>query len=138
MKQISIDLDKDTIIDLTKEELILLKKIVENSFGKKVADEKKLDYKKLMDYFNVVFKKQTRVVSTDAKKNIVQRLKDGYTKDDIRVVIDNASNDNHHIESNYKYITLEFLSRPKIFERYASQIHQKPYSVKKEIGHTNH
>jgi len=138
MRILEIDLDKDVITGLTKEELTLLKKIVENSLGKKVADENKLDYKKLMDYFNVVFKKRTRVVSSEAKKNIVQRLKDGYTKDDIRVVIDNASNDNHHIESNYKYITLEFLSRPKIFERYASQQHQKPYSVKKETGHTNH
>lgn len=138
MKQITIDLDKDTIANLTKEELTLLKKIVENSLGKKLADENKLDYKKLMDYFNVVFKKQTRVVTDKAKKNLAQRLKEGYEKSSIQIVIDNASNDNHHIESNYKYITLEFLSRPNIFERYASQLHQKPYLVKKEIGHTNH
>jgi uncharacterized phage protein (TIGR02220 family) len=137
MKIITIDLDSDLIMGLSGVELKRLKEIVDASLPKKV-DDSKLDYKKLIDYFNVVFKKQTRVVSSDAKKNIIQRLKDGYTKDDIRVVIDNASNDNHHIESNYKYITLEFLSRPKIFERYASQQHQKPYSVKKEIGHTNH
>jgi uncharacterized phage protein (TIGR02220 family) len=137
MKIITIDLDSDLIMGLSGVELKRLKEIVDASLPKKV-DDSKLDYKKLIDYFNVVFKKQTRVVSSDAKKNIIQRLKDGYNKDDIRVVIDNASNDNHHIESNYKYITLEFLSRPKIFERYASQQHQKPYSVKKEIGHTNH
>lgn len=137
MRTIEIDLSKDTILDLSPSELSRLKEIVDASIPKKV-DDSKLDYKKLMDYFNSVFKKGTRVVSSDAKKNINQRLKDGYTKDDIRVVIDNASNDNHHIESNYKYITLEFLSRPKIFERYASQQHQKPYSIKKETGHTNH
>jgi uncharacterized phage protein (TIGR02220 family) len=138
MKLITIDLDKESITDLSKEELNLLKKLVDNSLSKKVADESKLDYKKLMDYFNIVFKKQTRVVTDKAKSNLAQRLKEGYEKSAIRIVIDNASNDNHHIESNYKYITLEFLSRPNIFERYASQIHQKPYSVKKEIGHTNH
>ena len=137
MKIITIDLDSDLIMGLSGVELKRLKEIVDASLPKKV-DDSKLDYKKLIDYFNVVFKKQTRVVSSDAKKNIIQRLKDGYNKDDIRVVIDNASNDNHHIESNYKYITLEFLSRPKIFERYSSQQHQKPYSIKKETGHTNH
>jgi len=138
MKLITIDLDKESITDLSKEELNLLKKLVDNSLSKKVVDEGKLDYKKLMDYFNIVFKKQTRVVTDKAKSNLAQRLKEGYEKSAIRIVIDNASNDNHHIESNYKYITLEFLSRPNIFERYASQIHQKPYSVKKETGHTNH
>lgn len=131
MKIITIDLDSDLIMGLSGVELKRLKEIVDASLPKKV-DESKLDFKKLMDYFNLVFKKGTRVVSSDAKKNINQRLKDGYTKDDIKIVIDNASNDNHHIESNYKYITLEFLSRPKIFERYASQQHQKPYSVKKQ------
>ena len=137
MRIIEIDLSKDKILDLSPNELTRLKEIVDSSLPKKV-DDSKVDYKKLIDYFNSVFKKATRVVSSDAKKNINQRLKDGYTKDDVRVVIDNASNDNHHIESNYKYITLEFLSRPKIFERYASQQHQKPYSIKKEIWHTNH
>lgn len=97
-----------------------------------------VDFEKLLNYFNNVYKKKTRVFSKDAKANINQRIKEGYSKEDIQTVIDNASNDNHHIESNYKYITLEFLSRPKIFERYASQQHQKPYSVKKEQGHTNH
>lgn len=80
MKQIVIDLDKDIITDLTKDELTLIKKIVENSLGKKVADKNKLDYKKLMDYFNFVFKKQTRVVTDKAKKNLDQRLKEGYEK----------------------------------------------------------
>lgn len=101
-------------------------------------DKVSLDFLKLKIYFNQVYKKNTRVVSKEAKTNINQRIKEGYSKEDVQKVIDNASNDKHHIESDFKYITLEFLSRPKIFERYSSQPHQKPYYEAKAQGYTNH
>ena len=96
---------------------------------------KEIDFDKLIAYFNNAFKKATRVISEKAKANFKARLKEGYTKEDIVKVIDNCSNDNHHRDSNFKYVTLEFLSRPQIFERYASMEHQKQ---RQQGGFTNH
>ena len=94
----------------------------------------KIDFEKLIKYYNNVLKKSCRVFPNRAKKQFNERLKEGYTKEDIQKVIDNASNDKLHIENNYKYITLEFLSRADNFERYAAMKHQDP----KGLGHTNH
>lgn len=93
----------------------------------------KIDFDKLIIYYNKIFKKGSRVISKKAKDNFAQRLKEGYTKEDIVKVIDNASNDNFHKESDYKHVTLEFLSRPLIFERYSSMIHKKPISEIKDV-----
>jgi uncharacterized phage protein (TIGR02220 family) len=94
-----------------------------------------IDFEKMIAYFNNAFKKATRIISEKAKANFKARMKEGYTKEDIVKVIDNCSNDNHHRDSNFKYVTLEFLSRPTIFERYASMEHQKQ---QKKGGFTNH
>ena len=99
-----------------------------------------IDFDKLIIYYNKIIKKSCRVISKKAKDNFKQRIKEGYTKEDIVKVIDNASNDNFHKESNFKHVTLEFLSRPQIFERYSSIPHQKPISVNKQTvqGHINY
>lgn len=87
---------------------------------------KEINFEKLMAYYNKVLAKSCRVISKKAKDNFNQRLKEGYLKEDIVKVIDNVSHDNFHKETNYKPVTLEFLSRPQIFERYSSMEHKKP------------
>lgn len=99
----------------------------------------KIDFEKLIAYYNKVLNKSCRVISKKAKDNFNQRLKEGYLKADIVKVIDNVSHDNFHKETNYKPVTLEFLSRPNIFERYSSMEHKKPISLDKEVqGHINY
>lgn len=93
-----------------------------------IIDKEEINFEKLIVYYNSVFGKTSRVINKDVKKAFELRIKDGYTKEDVLKVIDNASNDNLHKENNFKYVTLEFLSRPKIFERYASMKHEKPIS----------
>lgn len=94
----------------------------------KQYNKEEINFEKLIVYYNSVFGKSSRVINKDVKKAFELRIKDGYTKEDVLKVIDNASNDNLHKENNFKYVTLEFLSRPKIFERYASMKHEKPIS----------
>lgn len=93
-------------------------------------NNKTIDFNKLIAYFNKVFNKGAKVVNPEVRSAFNKRLKDGYTKEDIVKVIDNCFGDNHHKETDYKYVTLEFLSRPKIFERYASLAHKKPEHTK--------
>jgi len=122
---------QDILVDDCRVEL-LLSKINAKEVKKNTTE---IDWDRLIAYFNKVFKKSARIISDDAKKKFRQRLKDGYTKDDIQKVIDNCSNDNHHKDNDYKYVTFDFLSRPEIFERYAAMEHKKPISNK---GHNNH
>lgn len=106
-----------------------------NIYTNKENNKESIDFEKLISYYNQVLKRSARVISKKAKNNFIQRLKEGYLKEDIQKVIDNASNDVFHIENNYKHLTLEFLSRPDKFERYASMPHQKPIQ---KGGFTNH
>jgi uncharacterized phage protein (TIGR02220 family) len=98
-----------------------------------------IDFKKLIVYYNKILGKSCRVISKRARDSFNERLKEGYLKEDIVKVIDNVSHDNFHKETNYKPVTLEFLSRPQIFERYSSMEHKKPISQVKDVqGHINY
>lgn len=104
---------------------------------KESVRKNEIDFTKLLSYYNSVLNKSCRVFPENVKKAFNLRVKEGYLKEDIQKVIDNASNDQLHKENNFKYVTLEFLSRPKIFERYASMEHKKPFK-KEKGGFTNH
>lgn len=145
MRLIEIDLDADFIFGLDNNSLIRLQEIVANSIStkkKKVVAEE-LDFDALKNYYNLVFTKDMRVVTDKTKANFRKRIKEGYTKLDIQKVIDNASNDKFHEPNEFKHVTLEFLSRSDVFNRYVSEkIHQKPRNKKlaeqQGQGHTNH
>jgi uncharacterized phage protein (TIGR02220 family) len=85
---------------------------------------------KLLSVFNSLLGKQAKVVNAKTKTQIKQRLKEGYTKDDIVNAIRNASKDPFHIESNYKYITLEFLTKPDKLDRF---VNMGDFKIKTQI-----
>jgi len=91
-----------------------------------------IDFNKLKAYFNKVFNKNCKVINPDIRTAFNKRLKEGYSKEDILKVIDNCSHDKHHVDLDYKYVSLKFLSKPDIFERYASQVHKKPLKIIQE------
>ena len=146
MRVVNIDLKDDLITDLSVSELKRLSAIVDASLEKlsNPKDDNKLDFDLLKDYYNEVFTKSMRVITENTKKNLRKRIKEGYTKADIRKVIDNASNDKFHEPTDFKHVTLEFISRPDIFARYVSELeHQMPRNKKLlkerlEKGHTNY
>lgn len=96
-----------------------------------------INFDKLIVYYNSVYNRKVRIVPADVKKAFNLRIKEGYLKEDIVKVIDNCFNDQHHIDTNYNYATLEFLSRPKIFARYAAMEHKKPTKETKQTGYQN-
>lgn len=142
MNIISVDLDSEFLL-LPSDQLIRLSELVNISMGSlaKPLSDKKLDFDLLKDYYNVVFAKRMRVVTDLTKKNLNKRIREGYTKEDIRKVIDNASNDKFHEPNDFIHVSLEFLSTAKIFSRYVSEKeHQIPRNKKllQQQGHTNH
>ena len=79
-----------------------------------------IDSNKLLSVYNSILGRKTNVISPKTKKQLALRLKEGYTKEDIVQAITNASKDPHHIESNYKYLTLEFITRSDKLERFVN------------------
>ena len=92
--------------------------LFDTSVTKKVVAE--IDDSKLLLIFNEILGKKARVVPPKAKAQLKARLKEGYTKTDLVTAIRNAAKDPHHKEHNYKYLTLEFITRPDKFERFAT------------------
>jgi hypothetical protein len=70
-----------------------------------------IDFDKLLESYNTLTGKNTRKVTDKAKRQIKARYKDGYTKTDIWNAMLNCSKDKFHKENNYKYFTLEFITR---------------------------
>lgn len=101
---------------------------IKESKGKEI--KLNIDSNKLLSVFNSILGKRARVIPEKAKKQIKARLKEGYTKDDIVQALENAAKDQHHIDSNYKYLTLEFITRPDKLERF---VNMSDYKVKTKI-----
>lgn len=133
--KVSLPLEKIDKIT-SKESLFTSKETLPNNNIHNNKEKESINFDKLIVYYNSVYGKKTRVVPPEAKTAFNQRLKEGYLKEDIVKVIDNCFNDPHHKDSNYRYATLEFLSRPKIFGRYAAMEHSKPIKENKQ-GYQN-
>ena len=95
-----------------------------------IKEENIIDSSKLLSLYNSILGKTARVVNTKTKSQIKQRLKEGYTKEDIVKAITNASKDPHHIDSNYKYLTLEFLTKPDKLDRF---VNMGDFKIKTQI-----
>lgn len=99
-----------------------------------IKKELKIDFDKLLIFYNSTFKKTCRVFPLKAKKQFNERIKEGYVKEDVQNVFINVSKDKWHIEKELKVATLEFLSRSKTFEMHSIN------KVEKEVkdGHINY
>jgi hypothetical protein len=108
--------------------------------SKKDINNNEIDFNSLAKYYNYAFDKQMKIVNDKCKRQFNKLIKLGYTKVDIKKVIDNASNDKFHEENDFKHLTLEFISREEKFEKYFAMPHEKPRceKLKKPQGHTNH
>lgn len=89
------------------------------SISKEVKEEKiRVNWEALLKQFNDITGKGAKVISQPVKNSFLARLREGYSKQDILNTIKNVYNDSYHKEMNYKYLTLEFVSRSKTVEKY--------------------
>lgn len=91
---------------------------LKKSMKKEVVD--KIDWNSLELYFSKITGKKIRGVNDKAKRQFRARMREGYTKSDIANAIKNCYNSDYHRETNHKYLTLEFISRPDKLEMYSS------------------
>jgi uncharacterized phage protein (TIGR02220 family) len=74
----------------------------------------------LKDYFILKTGKPVRLVSDKVKVKFRARLREGYKKEDFANAIINAAKSSYHIESNYEYLTLEYISRSDTLDKYSA------------------
>jgi hypothetical protein len=87
----------------------------------KLDESFKIDWNKLLALFNKITEKNARVIPLKVKGQIRQRLREGYSKGDFKLAMINIMKDNYHQETQYKYVTLEFISRADKLSRLVTQ-----------------
>lgn len=77
------------------------------------------DVLKILNIFNEVFQKKSRVMT----KKVVTKYKDilrHFSLDDIKLAMENAKDDEFHSENNYKYCTIEYFSRMEQIDKWTN------------------
>jgi uncharacterized phage protein (TIGR02220 family) len=70
-----------------------------------------IDFDVLLSFINKTLDRKFRTINKAIQKSYKARLKEGYTKEDIKTAIINASNNDYHKETNYQYLTPKFFIR---------------------------
>lgn len=99
--------EKDLIIDAAMKDIDGINKVDSSSS------------KQILEMFNDVFNKKSRVVSKKVSGRYKEILK-YYDIGEIKQAMINASKDDFHIDSNFKYCTLEYFSRLEQIDKWVS------------------
>lgn len=87
-------------------------------------------YHELLSYLNKATGKNHRTISGKVMKAIRARMKEGATCDELKQAISNAAADDFHKGNGYKYLTLEYITRPDQFEKW---LNAKPGDQSKKM-----
>lgn len=80
-----------------------------------------IDFDAILNHFNFCFTKRSRIIPSNIKRKYHQLIRDGFTIDDIKLAMTNASRDTFHVENKFKYCSLEFFSRADKIDKFANQ-----------------
>lgn len=84
-----------------------------------------------ISWFNTKTKRNFKGIEK-IKKSFGARLKDGYTPHQFEVALNNMLADTYHIETEFKYITPEFLLRQDKLDKFLNMGEKKEFVEKKE------
>ena len=94
-----------------------------------------IDFDLLLKFINKTLNKNFKTINNKVKKSYKARLKDGYTKEDITNAVKNSIKDNYHKETNFKYLTPEYFSRPKTLDLFSQKNTSVGLSIKEQTAH---
>ena len=89
----------------------------DDNYKKEINKASTIDFEQFLLDFNEATGKIKRVLDAKTKRQIKERLKDGYTLQDILKAAKNCSKDDYHIK-NPKFLTPEFITRPDKMQKY--------------------
>ena len=80
---------------------------------------KGIDFDSLLMFLNLKTGKNFRIINKATRQKFNARLKDNYTKEDIRNAITNACKDTFHKESGFKFLNPDYFSRSQTLDSHA-------------------
>jgi len=103
-----------------------------NPTSDEVGPSKTYDsYKEFIDMFNELASRSFRYGDSKARRQLKARMKDGYNLEDFKKALQAALADSFHKESDYKYLTPEFLTRSDKLDRFLAQAEDAPKTYTK-------
>lgn len=127
IKQARSDAGKKSAIARAKIKANAEQKPTKESKVKENKTKEIIDYNKLLEYFNFVFKKNNRVFNNAVKSKYRARINEGYSILNIRTAMQKCSKDQFHVDGSFKYCTLEYFSRSNTIDKYGFSAGQKKY-----------
>jgi uncharacterized phage protein (TIGR02220 family) len=85
---------------------------------KRREDKEDSIYIGFVSFVNNTLNRKFTTKDSKAKRQLIARLKDGYTNEQIKIAIVNASKDSWHIENKYKYLSPEFFTRSDKIDKF--------------------
>jgi uncharacterized phage protein (TIGR02220 family) len=104
-----------------------VKEEVESKLISKVVPTSGIDTNKFVEYFNSVADRKFK--PNDKIKACLKKAIKTYTKEELKKAIDNAHKDSYHLETNFKYLTPEYILRDKSLEIFINQKEKQNYSI---------
>jgi hypothetical protein len=80
--------------------------------------KEQIDFQALLDFINLNFKREFKVVNNKVKSKYKSLINQGYSKQQVLTAIINCKNNEYHKEKNYQYCTPEFFSRTDTIDKY--------------------
>lgn len=120
--------DTDTVTDTVT---VLSKDNIKDNVGK--PDTFDSDIKTIVDYLNAKTQSNFKAKTEETRKSIRARLKEGYTVEDFKRVIDSKSSDWADSERMREYLRPSTLFRPANFEAYLNEANRPKVKKKSEF-----
>lgn len=104
----------------------------------KLLQPPKADYIEFVDNFNEKMNSKYRYADSKAKSKLNIIRKEGFTIDDDNKVLKAIQEDNYHNETDFKFVTPEYVTRMHIYEKFLNsykepikQVYNKAVMFKK-------
>ncbi|MBU7562648.1 conserved phage C-terminal domain-containing protein [Pediococcus ethanolidurans] len=120
-------------LELTNKQQRPNKDLTPNKNVKNVKKNSDVDFKGLFEYFNLKSGKHFKNVESN-RKLVRARLNDGYSKTDIKRVIDIKSAEWKNDPEHYQYLQPSTLFAPSHFDNYLNQGFPEPQGLRKQRG----
>ncbi|KQR93313.1 hypothetical protein ASG01_08940 [Chryseobacterium sp. Leaf180] len=105
--------------------------------SKKEKEINTIDFASLLSFISKSTGRNFKTINETVKKKFKARLREGYSKDDIRSAVKNAVKNDYHIENKFQYLTPEFFSRAETIDKYSGiSVHgkEKPDKSQKQVA----
>jgi hypothetical protein len=108
------------------DEKVKILNAAEKDFRKLVKADSDGDVSVLIETFNVIFNKRSRIISKKVANKYREILR-YYSLDDVKQAMSSAKDDDFHRENGYKYCTLEYFSRIEQIDKWINiqQVEEK-------------